>query len=533
MQISASQRLAGAGGDEAGEDLPDQRQPFALVGSSAQGLRISALNARGLAEGLRIGMPLNDARAAMPALLTRPAEPERDRAALGRLALWCGRYGPARNVSGEDGLWIDTAGVAHLYGGEEALLADLTGRLGRLGIGARAGLADTFGAAFALARFATSPQRKSAIAESGGAKAAIAGLPVEALRLEPDTVVLLKRLGLRRIGQVSDLPRSALAARFREGAGSGRAARSVPGQAMAVLARLDQAEGRLAEPLRPMAEPPQRIVRANFAEPLLTAEGVAACVRRLAEALCEELQEASEGARRFTLGLYRADGTVASASAGTSRACRDPAHVLQLLAGRIEEVDAGFGIDVLTLSAARVERLDASQTVLVAGDPDHSMAALDRLADRLSNRLGAHCVTRIVEDRSHLPERAEQRVPALGLNVGAAAEAVSVGSPGLAPRPAFLLARPEPISVLAEVPEGAPQRFTWRRIARRVGKAQGPERIAPEWWREIGAAHSSLERDYYLIEDEEGGRYWVFRAGRYGQGEEDELPQWFVHGFCA
>jgi len=121
-----------------------------------------------------------------------------------------------------------------------------------------------------------------------------------------------------------------------------------------------------------------------------------------------------------------------------------------------------------------------------------------------------------------MPERAERARRALS-----AAPERTDDVAAKAPRPSFLLACPEPIRVIAEIPEGAPARFTWRRVERRVARAQGPERIAPEWWREIGR-RASRTRDYYRIEDETGAGYWVFREGLYGRDEE--APAWFLHG---
>lgn len=216
--------------------VPDEA-PLALVQSGSHGIRITAVNACAAKEGVRIGQALADARASLPSLLSRPAEPERDRAVLEQLARWCGRYGANRNVDGEDGLWIDVTGVAHLFGGEERLVADLIARLSRFGVTVRVGLADTLGAAHALARFAPSP----ALAPAGTSEARLAALPVEALRLAPETVLLLRRLGLKRIGQLFLLPRAALERRFRSAQ-----------TADAVLRRLDEALGVRSEPLAPL-----------------------------------------------------------------------------------------------------------------------------------------------------------------------------------------------------------------------------------------------------------------------------------------
>ena len=484
--------------------------PLALVEAGSHGIRITAVNVRAAADGARIGQALADARAALPALLSRPAEPRRDRAALLKLARWCGRYGPNRNADGADGLWIDVTGVAHLYGGEERLLGDLVAKLAGFGLTVRAGLADTLGAAHALARFAASP----ALALAGGAAPRLAALPVEALRLAPETVVLLKRLGLRRIGDLYDLPRAALQRRFRSYKG-----------AEAVLARLDQALGVRPEPRRPLAEPPALFVQRSWPDPLVSAEGLQAETAQLTRELCLALDARELGARAICLSLYRADGTVAEARAGLSQPSWIPEHLMALLAEKLVHLDAGFGVDVLVLAAVQVERRPAEQAAL-GRLAQGARGDTAQLIDRLANRLGAARVSRLAPRASHMPERAEAAAPALSLANGRPKETAWPQASG-PPRPSLLLPRPEPIRVVAEVPEGPPARFTWRRVERRVARAQGPQRIAPEWWREIGAEQSRT-RDYYRIEDEAGAGYWVFREGFYG-GEE-EPPRWFLHG---
>ncbi len=536
------------------------------------GLTLTAVNAAAWREGVRPGATLADARAALPALLTGPAEIERDRAGLAALAGWAGRYGPRRHVEGGDGLWIDITGVAHLFGGEARLAADLHGRLARSGIAARIAIGDTPGAAFALARFATLRASPVRIAAPGDTAAALGEVPVDALRLPPETVQLLKRLGLKRIRQLYDLPREAIAQRFRSGTPSRASTRKREREAQLlaglVLTRLDQALGRAAEPRRALEEPPLHRVERLFAEPLIEAEGVAAALDVLSLDLEACLAARAEGASRFTLGLYRVDNTAQHVTIGASRPCRSAAHIAALLSEKLQLLDAGFGIDALTLSADLVEPLSETQIALDRGREAAGADAAAVLIDRLSNRLGAHRVVRLRPAASHIPERAERRVPALrsdnsgdGARTGDAA--VTSALP-LVPRPPLLLSPPEPITVLAQVPEGAPLRFSWRRITRRVVRADGPERIAPEWWRAIGgashagpatllSAHLTRTRDYYRIEDDIGGRYWVFRAGLYGGEEGEEVeeeegasedgaaddaeaavaprsPVWFMHG---
>ena len=531
--------------------VPDEH-PFALVAGGAHGIRLTAVNARAARDGLRPGLSLADARAAVPALLSHPAEPERDARALERLALWLGRYGPARNVDGSDGVWIDVTGVAHLFGGEDRLLDNLVQRLGAFGISARAGLAGTPGAAHALARFAT-VRRATVIAAPEATMAALSPLPVDALRLAPATVLLLKRLGLARIGQLADLPRTALERRFSSEASSRskatRSRASARALADAVVVRLDQALGVTAEPRAALGEPPILSERRTWGEPLISSEALVAEISALAGDLAKSLKTAGLGARRIALHLYRADGTVAHADAGLSRASTDPAHFMRLLGEKLVAIDAGFGIDVAVLDAVLTEPVEAEQTALGRGGHQTPDAAVATLVDRLSNRLGARNVFRIAPRASHIPELATIRRPPLsGLTTTPQA-----ASPRALARPLLLLSPPEPIRVMAEVPDGPPLRFTWRRVPYAVAKAAGPERIAPEWWTHLASprfepepessidesglegeivdpGERDLTRDYYVVETGEGARFWMFREGFYGASGPASAPRWFLHG---
>lgn len=499
-------------------------KPFALVENGVHGLTISAVNAIAAREGVAVGTALADARAALPALLSRPAERDNDRRALLKLARWAGRYGPSRHVDGEDGLWVDITGVAHLFGGEQALLDDLTRRLASFGVPAVAGLADTFGAAHAMARFACPQGAAWALALAGETRTAIAGLPVEALRIDTASILLLKRLGLRRIGQLFDIPRDSLMRRFRS-----------KDAAAAVVLRLDQALGLRKEPLRALRAAPVLSVMRAFAEPLISSEAIEAVAAALADELAAALSEKDLGARALCLSLYRADGTSAEVRAALSVPSRDGSHIMMLLKEKLSHVDAGFGIDGMRLDAARADRQGALQGAFADTGARPEAGAL---IDRLSNRFGADAVLRLETRASHIPERAEARVSALKpLQYDFNYEPPWPCSGGHMRRPTFLLPRPERIEVLAEVPDGPPVRFTWRRVARRIARAEGPERIAPEWWRHIGAgegAPTARLRDYYRIEDQEGASYWVFRHGLFNGAQEDpesDPPRWYLHGF--
>ena len=516
-------------------------QPLALVTSGAHGLTISAVNAVAAREGVAIGTALADARAALPSLVSRPAELDKDRLALLKLARWAGRYGPNRHADGEEGLWIDITGVAHLFGGEDNLLNDLTRRLASFGVAVQAGLADTLGAAHALARFGCPGGAAWAIAPAAMTREAIAPLPADGLRLDAPRLLLLKRLGLRRIGQLCDIPRDSLARRFRS-----------KDAAAAVLTRLDQALGLAAEPRRPMQTPPVLSVLRCFTDPLISSEPLETATAELCAELAGALSAKGLGAKAVRLALYRADGTTAEVDAAFSAPSRDGPHIMGLLQQKLSSIDAGFGVDLLRLDAVRAERHQMHQDTFAA-HASGARADAGPLIDKLSNRFGAAVVSVLRPRASHIPERAEARVPAIKVALNGlryeppwpyGGRPYGGGAYGGGPkRPPFLLNRPEPIDVLAGVPDGPPARFTWRRVERRVARAQGPERIAPEWWRHIALTDNQKRprpRDYYTIEDHDGAAYWVFRHGLYGGGDDDEEacgnagpPRWFLHGLFS
>lgn len=522
-------------------------EPFALVESSARGVAITAANAAAMATGIHAGQMLADARAVFPGLLTSAAEPKRDTLALTQLALWLGRYGPCRNVDGQDALWVDMTGVAHLFGGEEALAQDCIKRLRYAGYHALLAIADTRSAAFALCRYGLMNQQVL-IAPPGEVRASLAGLPVEGLQLTADLVVLLRRLGLKRIGQLYHLPRAALARRFRDstpkkksGTHKSRSYKSASiyaGSAEALVMRLDQALGELSEPARGIAEPPVYRVQRAYPEPLISHEGIFAALEDLAVRLCAVLEQKDEGARALLFAICRADGTIIQVPVRTSRPARESTHIVELFRARLESVDAGLGIDALVLEAMQTECLLHEQKGFAGagslrrdtGRVDAGGADVGVLIDRLTNRLGSKAVFYLADVESHIPERAQQRIPALSNCVPVAAHREQrAGRETIKrPRPVFLLEPAEPISVIAAVPDGPPARFTWRRIARRVIRSEGPERLAPEWWRLF--THAGLPggekpkyrmRDYYRVEDEHGGCYWIYRAGLYPNEQPD------------
>lgn len=459
-------------------------------------------------------MTLAEARAIFPALQTEQADPDGDLRALEQLARWAIRYSPLVSIDGTDGIFIDASGCAHLFGGETAMLDDIKKRLTKAGVSASLAMADTPGAAWALSHH---QKTANSITLSGHDMDALSALPVHALRLDEATVVTLARLGLKKIGALTSLDRPALARRFR-----GAKAQLVSH----LLCRLDQASGRRPEPIDPLLPLPSWQVRQAFMEPVLDYAILEKAVSDLVDDLTVILQEAEQGVRRLALAAYRVDGTVAHCHIGTSRSTRDAAHLLKLLAEKLPNLDAGFGIDLILLSAFETERLAPSQ---IGDQRQAEMKSAAELMDRLSARLGPQAVTRLRHRPSHIPERAQ-------ILVGSTEERLDWEQflpQKHTPRPIRLLSRPEVIEVLAEVPEGPPKSFRWRRVNYRVVTAEGPERIATEWWQSSDA----LTRDYYRIEDEAGYRFWLFRLGLYAvhrvRPSETDRPAWYMHGlFC-
>jgi len=459
--------------------------------------------------GLSIGELLTNARSKVHDLQSRDADPAADADALRRLALWSLRYTPLAAPWGEengaDGLFLDITGCAHLFGGEAGLLADLADRLRRFGLPARLAIADTPGAAWAVARYGST---NGTIVPPGMTDSILRELPLAALRLPDDTLLLLHRLGFRRIADISHQPRAPLATRF----------------GAHFLDRLDQALGRAPEPLSPLASPPVYRAQAMFAEAITTQEHVVKATTRLLHDLAGDLARDGVGARKLRLLLFRMDGEVLSLTIGLSAPSRDARHIAGLISLRLDRLprgfEADFGFEAAGLHVLAAQPMPERQTLLTVADDLGDPAGLARLIDRLEQRLGAGAVRRLHPHQSYVPERA---VLVRRASDGPSAEWAS-NTPSDA-RPLLLLSHPEAAEVMALIPEGPPRQFRWRGVLHQVTQAEGPERIAGEWWRQND---NQLERDYYVVEDANSRRFWLYRAGLYGRGAA--RPQWFVHG---
>jgi protein ImuB len=537
---------------ESSDCAPDD--PFVLTVEGTHGLIIHAVTKAAAERGARAGARLTDARALDPALVAVPADPAGDAALVERLAKWAGRWSPLVEVDGSNGLRLDVSGVAHLFGGERGLVSDIQQRFAHIGLTTRVAIAPTAAAAWALAHFSPSPLegeggssrrlRKGEGALSSfppsprsaslsrplpqgerGLVEQLSPLPVSALRLDPDTIRTLERLGLKTIGALMEVPRLALARRFK-------------GEED-VVGALDRALGRKSEPLTaaPADPPPRGLLKLE--EPAAYSEAASQALGRLIPDLVRQLQERHLGARRLSLHGFRVDGSVAVASVSTAIASREPKHLARLLADKAAALNPEFGFDAFALTAEWTEDLSAAQESLV--EEPSGERELARLVDRLTVKLGPKRVRRPQAEESHLPERASGWVSAVSSPAFAGEVAREArrrgpstsfaGSPpleieGRRFRPQRLLDRAEAIDVIYATPEGMPRRFIWRRAVHDIARVEGPERIAPEWWRQPSSARL---RDYYRVEDSTGRRYWIYREGLIGDGRGG-APSWFIHG---
>lgn len=501
----------------ASQSLSPPDGPAALTRAHAGSVRLAAINQHAAAVGLHPGMTLADARARLPALHASPEDPAADAALLEWLADACDRYTPIVALAPPHALLLDITGAAHLCGGEAALAADLLARLARRGLTARLALAPGPAAALALAGFAEGPP-EGLVAQAEDASA-LHGLPAAALLADMVAVpglalpapemlaTALRRAGLTSIASIAAQPRAALAARLGE----------------VLVHRLDVLQGAAAFALHPRRPPAPVQLDSRFAQPLLTVPAALKVIEALVVRACTAMAEAAQGGRAFEAVLFRADGAVHRLRIETAAPQRTPAPIMRLFAERLDALkdplDPGFGYDLVRLAVPVLAPLGAEQLQLEGGAL--AEGELAQLVDRLSARLGPGRVRRLAGAASHIPEQA-----AFDLPYAAACQSWHAADP--LQRPIELFDPPQPVEVLAEVPDGPPRRFRWRRQLHDIIHAEGPERIAAEWWRR--ADGQGPTRDYFRVEDSEGGRFWLFRHGLY---HERRTPGWFVHGRFA
>ena len=486
---------------------PDE-PALVLVEKDHGALRISACDRRAIKLGLRPGLTLADARARIPDLVALDAQPEADARFIQRLAAFCDRFTPLVALDPPHGLMLDITGCAHLFGGEEGLVELIAGKMraGRLGI--RSAIAGTPEAARAASRFG-----RGGIIPPGGDEAMARGLPLAALELPAETTTALSRAGLKTLADLADRPSMTLSSRFGE----------------ALVTRLRRILGREDTRITPLRPPPDCVVERHFAEPMLDMDGLETVIERLIGEAARVLELRGEGGRVFEISIFRTDGAVRRLTIETGRPSRDARAILRLWRERVDTLsdplDPGFGFDAVRLAVPLCEPLNQAQ-VNLDGRAVEEDAVAD-LVDRLVTRFGRDRVLRFAALDSHDPRREARAISAaapLGKEISWPAP-----EPDAPPaRPLQLFEPPQPIETLAQVPDGPPLRFRWRRVLHEIARAEGPERIAPEWWRD---GPSEPIRDYYRVEDAQGRRFWLFRAGLYER--DSEMPRWFLHGLFA
>jgi protein ImuB len=500
--------------------------PLAALARIKNAVRLVAIDGTGHKAGLRTGQTLSDARALIPDLDSFDHDPEADAGLLSAIAAWCDRYTPLvalevlpENVAGGcAGFFLDISGCAHLFGGEKAMLDDVLCRLRSGGFLVRAAVADTPGAAWAFARYSD----RHVIAP-GGHKAALLDLPLAGLRLDAGLLDMLRKLGLRTIGCIADLPRAPLATRFGND----------------LLRRLDQALGREEEAISPRLPVPELSSERVFAEPIILQDDIERTAAHLADSLKQSLDERQLGARELELKLFRVDGHVVSVRVRSASPVYTVPRIVMLFQERIagfhEDLDAGFGFDLVRLNIIQSEVRQNEQADFAARGGQGE--AYSNLVDKLGARLGTDRVQHFVATDTHIPERSFGLLPgAVGqdravqglLWQGGAHGGDGGNGPAVLSRPVVLFDRPEQVEAVAEVPDGPPVRFRWRRSLYQIARSEGPERIACEWWRDGRGGYS---RDYFRVEDDLGYRFWIFRQGLFER--ETRHPKWFMHGLFA
>lgn len=497
-----------AGGPRIFRASPDAA-PLVIAAKTGNALRITACDAKASHLGLRAGMPLADARAMLPRLDVVQADEAADRRLLESIAEWSLHYTPLAALDLPHGLLLDVTGATHLFGGERALLERACTSLKRQDFSAHGAIAGSAAAARALARW-----RDRAIVPPGEEARAMAPLPVEALALDPAVTHAFRHAGLKTIGQVATRKRSELTARF--GAG--------------MVFALDIALGSAEKPISTRLPLPDYMAERIFAEPLVAHDAILETLRGLAQSLGTLLSERGEGARRLEAVFFRADGKVRRIAVEAGAPTRDADAIARLFHERLgalaDPLDPGFGFDLIRLSADRAERCETGTAAFTAAAGEEKEIAF--LVDRLAARFGSHRVLVFQPNDTHIPEAAAVAVPAQSAEKPKRAWKAIREKNEASRRPLRLFARPEPVQAMAEVPEAPPARFCWRRVWHEVVLAEGPERIAMEWWRDQAP---ELTRDYFRVEDSQGRRFWLYRDGLYNS--ETARPNWFVHGLSA
>ena len=477
---------------------PSLREATFVLALPDHGRRvITSANPSAEAQGVVRGMVVADARAIIPSLEVLDDKPGLSEKLLKGIAAWCIRYTPVVAIDPPDGILLDVTGCAHLWGGEDAYLTDIRTRLKTLGYTIRAAIADTIGAAWAIARFGN-----EMIVPPGNQSAALGCLPPVSLRLEPEIIERLQKLGLRQVSSFASMPRAALRRRF----------------GASLLLKLDQALGYEDEVIVPIQPIEPYHERLPCLEPIVTATGIGIALQQLLDILCKRLRLENKGLRNAVFKGFRVDGRIERIEINTIRASNNIQHLYKLFEIKLDTIEPALGIDLFILEAQKVEDISAVQEKLWEKSFGLNNSHLFELLDRIEGKLGPNQVNRYVPDEHHWPELSVKKAESLQ-------EKPAIPWKVDRPRPIQLLPTPEMVEVTAPIPDYPPMMFRYKGKLHKITRADGPERIEPEWW-----LHDGQHRDYYYVEDENGGRYWIFRLGHY---DVQKTYQWFIHGFFA
>jgi len=458
---------------------------------------ITAVSEAAAAQGVQPGMRAADAKAICNSLEVFDEKPGRAEKLLLGIGEWCIRYTPVVAIDPPDGILLEISGCAHLWGGERPYLVEILKQLKSKGYTVRGAMADTIGAAWAIARHGT----VTPIIRSGEHIPALLPLPPAALRLNELTQQKLRKLGFRSINSFIYMKRQVLRRHIDDH----------------LLLRIDQATGKEKEFIQPLQLPAEYEERLPCLEPVSTAVAIQFAIEKLLEKLCLALQKDGKGLRSAVLKGYRIDGEIEQVEIGTNSPSHSVSHLFKLLDMKVPLITPALGIDLFTLSATKVEDIFTQQDALWAAKPGLDDKEVTELLDRLAGKVGAHTIHRYLPDAHHWPERSLK--PARSMK-----EKPAIDWSTDQPRPTRLLPKPELIVVMAPVPDHPPKMFVYQGQRHEIVKADAPERIEREWWMDQGE-----HRDYFCVEDKEGRRYWVFRSGHY----DGEQPLWYIHGFFA
>ncbi len=479
--------------------------PRAVISSTGRTVRIVQPDALARRAGVRAGQTLAEAKAVAPTLLVREEDPAADRRQLEALAVWAECLSPVVHIEGDDSLLLDVTGCAVHFGGEENLAARARKNVTAQGFRVRAALADTPGAAWALAH---AHADAAVIVPPGQTTAALAPLPVWSLRLSAETTASLAALGVDTVATLLYLPRASLTSRFGE----------------EVLRRVDQALGNRREFLT--AYRPEPIVYSGLRLEGATdrVEMIRAVLRRVLALFCAQLDARRAGVRQVFLTLrcqdvYSTEGRRAqrvNVPLLLAQPTRASARLERLFVTLLEAVHLPTPVESLTVWSREVEPLDDRQGELF-DTAQVDEAALSDLLERLVARLGAEAVLRPRLQSEHAPERAVRLVSVVE-KPERRAPAAAAGEPVGGLRPLRLLARPIEVAAMSVVPDGPPVSFRLSGEQHPIAHSVGPERIETGWWR---GAH--VRRDYHRVVTATGRGCWLFR--------DRESGRWYLHGW--